>query len=106
MRCELEVPLALASFGIERNDRAAKQIVTLADIAVEIRAGIADAPVEGIRFRIVSAGHPGRSTTSTPAVTFPSVIAELSWPRNRIEPPQPLATGRVVGINEGADSKL
>src|SRR5947209_17492461 len=77
MRGELEVPLALARVRIERRNRTTEQMVTFANISVEIGGRIAGAQAESIGLRGMSAGHQGRSDTSAPTLPFATVIDTL-----------------------------
>src|SRR5438876_2753944 len=100
------MPFAQAGIWIERHYGATEQVFALANIAVEIRARIADAPVESIGVGVIRAGHPGRGAAATPAISLPGVVAELARSGNRVEAPQAFAQDRVVGVDEAADSKL
>src|ERR1700759_595511 len=57
--------------------------------------GVADAPIDGLGVLVVSAGHPGGTTTRFPVVAAPRVMARLTLARNSEGPPKFLA---IVGV--------
>ena len=103
---ELEVPAERAGRRIQRNQRAAVQVVALAGVAVPVRRRIPDAPVEQVEFRIVGAGQPRRRASSLPALTRPRLVTRLAGSWNGLKAPCPRAGLRVVGIDETADAGL
>jgi hypothetical protein len=58
VRRELVIPLELPSLRVERQHRAGVKVVTGAAVAVEVVAGIARLPVDGVEVWIVGAGEP------------------------------------------------
>ena len=58
VRCELVIPFHHTGFRIQSDHAVRIEIVALAIRAVEVGAGIADAPVEKVELRIVGAAHP------------------------------------------------
>src|SRR5690606_11500565 len=52
-----------------------EQVVTDAHVAVEVRTGVADGPVEQVGFLVVGTGDPGRATAILPRFAGPGVIA-------------------------------
>ena len=74
------------------------QIIAPAHFAVEIRRGIARAPVDQVQFGIVAAGQPGVASGSLPGVPRPSLVSRFTGLRNHIPAPTPLTRNSIVGI--------
>ena len=106
VRGELKVPLQFAGVAIQRHERARVEIVARARIGVPIGAGIADAPVDGVRLGIVRAGYPGGTATGLPAIAEPRIVAGFAGRGDRIEAPGALAGARIVRVEEAADAGL
>lgn len=66
-------PLQFAGVGIQRDHRVGVQVVALAFVAEVIRRGIADAPVQGVGFRVVGAGQPAAAAAGIAGVAGPAV---------------------------------
>src|ERR1039458_4947188 len=75
---ELEVPLHGARVRIERHDALGVEVVAHAHIAVEVRRGVANSPIESIEFRIVTLREPGVSACVLPGVAGPGFGSRLS----------------------------
>src|SRR5262249_41363380 len=101
------MPLDRSVRRVQRKQRARIEIVTGPDVAVEIRPGIADAPVEKVQLRIVGTGQPGRAAAVLPAVLLlPRLGTGLAWRRHGPAAPQPFAGARIVGIDVAANARL
>ena len=93
----LEVPLVCAVVRVECQDRAGVEVVALADLAVEVGRGVADAPVQGVELGVVGAGDPGRAAAGEPGVALPGrqglagVVRLVVGGGDGVEPPEPLA---------------
>src|SRR5215469_9235097 len=91
----LPMPLQLARFRIQRQDRVGVEIVAIAILAIEVGAGIAG-PVENrVRLRVVAAGQPRAATAELPGFAGPALGVVL----DRLELPQLLARVRLDPIN-------
>src|SRR6185437_12173934 len=102
MRRELVVPRDLAVLGMERDHRRGVEIVAgpVADIP---GAGVADAPIDQVEFRIVAAGDPGGTATALARVAgAPGVATGLARAGRGERPPQTLAGLRIVAVDEVA----
>ena len=106
VRRELIVPLQLARIGIERDHRAAVQVVARPSGAVPVRSGIAGAPVGEVRLGIVRTGHPDRRAAVHPRVAAPRFVARLAWPGHGVEAPHFFAGLHVPRGDEAADAEL
>src|ERR1044071_229330 len=103
VRSELEMPAELAGIGIQSDQRAGGEIVTLAAIAIVVGAGIAGAPVDQIESRVVGAGDPSGRATGFPAIALPGVMTGLTGTGHRPEAPEAAAGLRVVSVQETAN---
>src|ERR1700740_3554916 len=70
------------------------------------RTRFARGPKSGVGRRIVRAGNPRGRAANFPRVTLPAFVTGLTGARNRIEAPSPLASVRVVSIDETANAVL
>ena len=77
VRRELVIPFQLAGVGVQRDHRTAVEIVAHADIAVLIRARVADAPIGEVERRIVGARHPYRCAAGLPGIARPGFVTRL-----------------------------
>ena len=98
----LEIPFELAGIGIERDEGVGVEIGAHAIAAVEIRRGIAGAPVDQIEVRIVGAGVPGGTAAQLPGIARPCFGAGLAGRGNRVEAPDQLAGLGVEGVEIAA----
>ena len=103
---ELVVPFAAARRRVQRQHGATEQIVAAAHVRVDVRAGIADGPIQRVEIRIVAAGEPRWAAAVLPAIALPGFVSEFTRRGNRIEAPQPLARGRIVSLDESARAEL
>ena len=87
LRDLLVVPFQPAGVGVEGHDATRVEIIAAAAGGVEVRRGIADAPVEKVQFRIVGAGHPGGTATVAPAFARPRIVALFARAGDGVEPP-------------------
>ena len=106
VRGELVVPLEHAGVGVERDHRVGVEVVALAVLAVEVRAGVAGAPVDQVQRRVERAGHPRGAAAALPRVAFPALAALLARAGHHPEAPGALAGGGVEGVDEAADAVL
>src|SRR4051794_19261494 len=100
MRGVLEMPLQGARVGVERDQAVRVQVVALAPVAIPIRPRISRAPVDGVRLRLVGAGHPGGGRAGLPALALPGIVARLPLGGNGVEAPGALAGFRVIRVDE------
>src|SRR5689334_18398820 len=98
------MPLAAAGGGIERDHGTRKQVVSLAHGGVEVGPGIAGGPEQRVGLGVVAAGEPRRRGALLPAIALPRFESELARTGNRIESPQTFSRGRVVSVNDAANS--
>src|ERR1700690_193344 len=103
---ELIVPLALSRGGIERDHRARKKIVAIADIGIEVGAGISHAPIEHVLIGIVATGEPSGRAPLLPRIAFPGIVAKFAGLRNRIKAPHTFAGDCVIAVDEAAYAKF
>ena len=75
VRRVLEVPLELASLGVQREVGVGIQIVAEALIAVEVRPGVSGRPVDGAGLGIVSPRHPGATAGMSDVLALPGFRA-------------------------------
>ena len=106
VRRELEIPFQLAGVGIERDHGIAVEIGALANVAVPVGTGIADAPVGQIQLRIVGAGNPDGSAAVLPGIARPCLMAGLARAGDRVEPPGFFAGRGIVGREKPANAEL
>src|SRR6187549_694053 len=107
VRRELVMPFAFAGVGINRNDGIAEEVIPVAtNRPVDLRAGIADGPVECVQIRVEGAGKPHRAAAELPAVAFPRIVSELTRRGHGIKPPHLLSGCSVVCIEKTAWPKL
>ena len=102
VRRVLEVPAQLTRVRVEGDDGARVEVVSGSDVAVPIGRGIADRPVQEVEVVIVRSREPGRSPAGLPGVALPGLAARFSRRRDRVETPDTLAGGGVVGVDEPA----
>src|SRR5438477_203385 len=103
----LVVPAQLSSVRIQGDDAGGVQIHILTLIAsglsrqplrvVEIRRGVACAPIEHVQVRIVGARQPRRAATEFPAIALPGLIAFLTRTRDHVPAPRQPARLDVEG---------
>src|SRR3954447_8560968 len=103
MRGELVIPLQLPGVRIEGQHRAGVEVVSRPGIAVVVRPRIAGAPEDGVRLRVVGPVVPGSHAAGFPRVPVPRSEIRLARLRYGVEPPDALAGGCVVGIDEAGD---
>src|SRR5579859_112590 len=104
VRRELKIPAQLAGVGVESDERAGVKIVAGANVAIPVGAGIPDAPVHKLEFRIVRAGDPSRAAAGSPGIARPAFVTSLAGAGNGPEAPGLRAGFRVVGVNESANA--
>ncbi len=97
---ELEVPQQLTRGAAQRHDGVGIQIVAQAAARIEIRLGIADAPIHDVGLGIVGTGHPGAGAADPPRLPRPGIMARLPGRGDRFEPPASFARPGVVGDDE------
>ena len=100
------MPLQRAGVGIERDERRVYRLSPGRFAAVEIRIGVAGAPIHHVQLGIVGARQPRRRAAALPGVGRPRVAARFARRGNRPEPPRTLAGLHVVRIEEAADREL
>src|SRR5262245_23904042 len=89
---ELEMPLADARLEIDRHEALAEQIVAGTMPAVEVGRRRLDRQIHQTRLRVRRDLRPNaRVPVERPRILFPRVVAELAWPRNRVELPDLLS---------------
>src|SRR5712691_11497471 len=106
MRRELEMPTEPAGGSLDGQQGARVEIVAGSTVAVPVRAGVTDAPVQEVELRIVRSCDPGRSPASLPTVPSPCVAPRFSGRRDRPETPAADAGSGIVGVEEPADARL
>ncbi len=99
-RCELEMPQQLAGRAAQSDDRIRVQVIALAAVGIEVGFRIADPPIQGVRLRVIGAGHPGAGAAALPRITGPGLVPGYARPRNRVESPPFLPGVCVVGCDE------
>src|SRR5262249_11890211 len=107
VRRELKMPTHFPGINVERDKTVRIEVVARALVAVPIRAGIADAPIQEPEFGIVGTGHPRRAAAVLRAFATPSLVGDFVFgTRNGPETPD-LRTGLgVVRIEKPADPRL
>ena len=83
MRRELKVPLQFAGVRVKRQNAGSIEIVAGPRITHKIGRCVAGGPIDGVEFRIIGSGHPGRATAVQIGIARPTGGAEFSGPRNR-----------------------
>src|SRR5439155_13258798 len=73
---------------------------------VPVGAGIACAPVDGVRFRLVGASDPCGRGTRLPGVARPGLVAGLAFGGDGVEAPDAPAGLCVVSVEEAADAEF
>src|SRR5262249_31609750 len=108
VRGVLVAPLDLAVGGAEREHARRPLVVARAVFRVPIRAGIADALVEGVALGIVGGGLPDRAAAVLPALlaVLPGLVAGLAGARDGVGAPNLLAGIEVGGVDPAADAEL
>src|SRR5215510_15439068 len=98
---ELEVPLAHASLEINRHEAFGVEIVAGPVSAVIVRGRRLDRQIHKAELWIGAdvGPHPDIAVDG-PGIVLPGLVAGLSRPRNRIEPPDLLAGADVERANE------
>ncbi len=89
---ELEVPLPFARLQIDGDEAFGKQIVTRSIGAKVVAGGAFDRQVGDAELRIDADLSPGSGVAGVgPRILQPRLVAELTWLRDGVEDPQPLA---------------
>ena len=103
---ELEVPFQRAGVDVHGDQRVGVEVVAGPNVADEVGARIAGAPVRQIGVGIVCACHPGGRAAVLPAVAAPCLVARLARPRHGPEAPGPLAARGVVRVEKTTNAVL
>ena len=89
---DLVVPLALAGFQIDADERFSEQVVARTVAAVEVRGRRFAWQVDEARVFVDADLRPHAGVAVVlPRIIEPGVVAELTWFRNQVERPQQLA---------------
>ena len=102
MRSKLKIPPEFSRIGVQRQHAVGIEVVPRARAAIEIRRGIAGAPINCIEFRIVRAGHPRGAAAALVQFAGPARGAKLAWPGNRPELPRKFPRLGIIGGHEPA----
>src|SRR5882672_5790357 len=98
MRNFLVMPLQRTRVCIQGDDGVSVQIGSLARLAVEIRCGIANTPINQVQLGIVRPCHPGGTAAMFPTLARPGFVPLFTGAWNGPEAPNALAGLRVKGI--------
>jgi hypothetical protein len=84
---ELVMPLAPAGVGIESDHGTGEEVVTFANIAVDVGARVAHGPEQRVQLGIEGAGEPGGAAPLLPTIAVPSVVSEFTGAGDGVEAP-------------------
>lgn len=90
---DLVMPFQLTGLDVERDDGVGKEIVACAQLAAELRNGIADAEVCEAQLRIDRRGHPHAAAARLPVLVIlrPGLVTFMALVGNDVEGPLLLA---------------
>src|SRR6476646_580605 len=98
---QLELPLPLAGFQVDRDYALSEQIVAGPMPAVKVRARRLDRQVDETQLLVDRHLVPDAGVAvERPRILLPGVVAEFTGFRNRVEVPQPLAGADVEGLDD------
>src|SRR5262249_54971296 len=108
VRRVLESPFDLAVVRAHGDHARGPLVVTRAIFGIPVRAGMADALVEGVGLGVVGRGLPDRAAAVLPAVlaVLPGLVAGLAGAGNGVGAPGGLAGVEVGCFDETADSEF
>src|SRR5262249_4243125 len=104
----LEAPFDLAIAWIHGEHARSPFVVAGPVFGVVIRAGVADALVDGVGVLVVGGRHPDRPAAVLPVVLaiLPGLMAGLAHAWNRVRAPRLLAGVEVGGVDPAADAEF
>src|SRR3954467_3959766 len=102
VRRELKIPFQFSRVRFDCQYTSCIEIVTGAGISHKIGCRVAGGPEQGVKLRIICAGHPGCGTSVQIGITWPTGGSEFSRPRNSPETPFQLASQRIIGGDKSA----